>query len=350
MASANDEIADVLVRHAVGLEGLSQAYVARIIAALRRADARIVERLASGYEPESTAKQQRALLGQIRAILDAVYTDELGRLRIDLDDLAEYEAEFLKDTIDRVVPSLGFQLPGSDALKAAVYSRPFQGRLLKDWFEDLPADAFERLRREITQGYIEGRTNAQIIAAIRGTKAQGYQDGIAGVNARAAEVTVKTAIAHVSNAARDYTYRRNPRTLRGVQWVSVLDKRTTLICASRDGKVYPVDKGPRPPAHPRCRSTTTPVLKSKGQLPQERLSEVDRAKMTGEPPTDLTYGAWLRRQPASVQEDILGVQKAILFRKGELPIDRFTNAAGKVLTLDELKRKNREAWEQAGLD
>ena len=350
MATANDEIQDALIRHAVGLERLGDASARRIIASLRRADARIVERLASGYEPDSTRAQQRDLLDQIRAILDAVYTDEMGRLRIDLEDLATYEAEFLQDTVNRVVPNLGFSLPGADTLHAAVYSRPFQGKLLKDLFKDMPADAYERLRREITQGFIEGRSNEDMIRAIRGTRAQGYKDGINGVNQRAAEVTVKTAVAHVSNAARDRAYQTNARFLRGIQWVSVLDTRTTLICASRDGKIYKVDKGPRPPAHPRCRSTTTPVLKSQGDLPQERLSEVERAKLTGQPPEDLTYGAWLRRQPVSVQDDVLGQKKAILFRKGELPIDRFTRADGREYTLDELKRRNAAAWDASGLN
>lgn len=350
MASANDEIQDALVRHATGLERLSDASVARVIAALRRADARIVERLASGYEPDSTRKQQKALLEQILAILDAVYKDETGRLRVDMDELAQYEAEFLADTVGKVAPSLGFSLPSAEALSAAVYSRPFQGKLLKGWFDDLPTNAFERLRREITQGYIEGRTNAEIIRAIRGTRANGYKDGINGVNRRAAEVTVKTAIAHVSNAARDRTYQSNSRLLRGVQWVSVLDKRTTLVCASRDGKIYKVDKGPRPPAHPRCRSTTTPVLKSRKDLPQERMSELERAKLDGQPPEDMTYGAWLRRQSEAVQNEVLGESRAVLFRKGELPIDKFVSAGGREYTLDDLKRLNGEAWEKAGLD
>lgn len=348
--AANSQIADELVRHAIGLERLGNASVRRVIAALRRADDRIIARLASDDLTASGRRQQEAILRDIRGILDNVYEDQWGQLRIDLEDLAEYEAEYLQGVVDKIVPSLGFSLPSAESLHAAVYSRPFQGRVLKDWFSELPRQAFQRMERAIRQGYVEGLTNAEIIREVRGTKANGYKDGVSGVNARAAEVTVKTAIAHVSNAARDRTYQSNARYMRGVQWVSVLDKRTTLVCASRDGKVYPVDSGPRPPAHPRCRSTTVPVLKSQGQLPQEKLSEVDRAKLRGEEPEDLTYGAWLRRQPVSVQNDILGVKKATLFRKGELPIDRFVDKSGAEYTLDELKRREAEAWETADLD
>ena len=348
--SANSEIADDLVRHAVGLERLTNAEVRKILAALRRADERITQRLAFGYEPESSRKQQRALLAQIRAILDAVYVDAMGDLQIDLEDLAEYEAEFLKNTVDRVIPGLGFSLPSVDQLHAAVYSRPFQGQVLRGWLDGLSESAFRRIDRAIRQGYVEGRTNAEILREIRGMRANGYKDGVLGINRREAEIIIRTAIAHVANAARNRTYQANSRVLRGVQWVSVLDKRTTLLCAGRDGNIYKVDKGPRPPAHPRCRSTTTPILKSAPQLPQERLSEVARAKLTGQPPEDLTYGAWLRRQPVSVQNEVLGETKAILFRKGELSIDRFTDKSGREYTLDELKRRDAEAWEKANLD
>lgn len=348
--SANQQIADDIVRHAIGLERLSNATVRRVIATLRRSHDRITERLISGYEPESSRRQQEALLREIKGILDSVYEDEYGRLRIDFDDLAEYEAEFLKRVVDNTVPSLGFSLPSAESLHAAVYSRPFQGRIMRDWFKELPAASFQRLERAIRQGYVEGRTNAQIVQEIRGTRANGYKDGIHGINARAAEVTVRTAVAHVSNAAKSRTYQTNAKYLRGVQWVAVLDKRTTLVCASRDGKVYPVDKGPRPPAHPRCRSTTAPVLKSQKALPQERLSELDRSKLDGQDPTEMTYGDWLRRQSVATQDEVLGKAKATLFRKGELPIDHFTDKSGAEYTLDELKRREAEAWEKAGLD
>lgn len=349
MPSANDQIADALIRHAIGLQRLSTASVRRVLATLRRADARIVERLARGDLAESTRRQQQAILRDIRGILDGVYTDAFGALRIDLDALAEYEAEYLGRVVDGVLPSLGFELPSAEQLHAAVYSRPFQGRILRDWFEDLPRDAFRRLEQEIRQGIVEGRTNAQIIRSVTGTRAHGYRDGIGGINRRAAEVTVRTAVAHVTNAARDRTYKQNRRLMRGVQWVAVLDGRTSAVCRGRDGKVYPVDSGPRPPAHPNCRSTTVPVLAKASEMVQERLTEREIAALDGLPPNELTYGPWLRRQPAAVQDDILGQSRGRLFRRGELPIDRFIDRTGREYTLDELRRREAEAWEAAGL-
>ncbi len=42
-------------------------------------------------------------------------------------------------------------------------------------------------------------------------------------------------------------------------WLSVIDSATTVVCQSRNRKVYRIGFGPRPPAHIGCRSTTAPV-------------------------------------------------------------------------------------------
>lgn len=100
-----------------------------------------------------------------------------------------------------------------------------------------------------------------------------------------------------------------------------------------------------------CRSTTTPVTKSFRDLGID-LDEVPigtRASMDGQVPADMTYGQWLARQSAAVQDDILGATKGRLFRDGGLAVDRFVDRAGREYTLDELKRRERGAFRKAGL-
>jgi len=74
-----------------------------------------------------------------------------------------------------------------------------------------------------------------------------------------------------------------------------------------------------------------------------------RASINGQVAGDQTYNEFLRKQDASFQDDVLGVTKARLFRKGELPVDRFVDNKGREYTLDELKRRESEAWKKAGL-
>jgi hypothetical protein len=117
--------------------------------------------------------------------------------------------------------------------------------------------------------------------------------------------------------------------VKGVEWVSTLDNRTTPICISRDGKIYPVGKGPRPPAHINCRSVTAPVL--------EAIEGVT-------PFTRQTYREWLAKQSAATQDEILGRARGALLRSGGLSVDKFVDKAGKVLTLEQLKEKNAKAF------
>jgi len=63
-----------------------------------------------------------------------------------------------------------------------------------------------------------------------------------------------------------------------------------------------------------------------------------RASMNGQASATLSYPQWLKRQPADVQNEALGVERAKLFRRGEVQISAFTNRQGRIFTLDELRQ------------
>lgn len=345
----NDDLADALTRHQVYLQRLSGGIVRKIIALLNRSDARIVERLLAQDVSQLSRARQERLLSDIRRIVETAHSDATGALQIELEGLAEYEGEYQLDLFRRVVPvRLETVTPSAEQIIAAVNSRPFQGKLLREVYAELPQAAFRRVRDAIRAGFVEGRTTDQIVRDIRGTRAQGYKDGVIEQSRRAAEAVVRTATNHTANTAREYVYERNSALIKGVRWNATLDGRTTLICASRDGKVYHPGKGPRPPAHFNCRSSTSPVLKSWRELgfDADEVPAGTRASMDGQVPSDLTYDDWLRRQPAAFQDEVLGARKAALFREG-VKVDRFVDRRGREFTLDELKRREREAWEAA---
>ena len=64
-----------------------------------------------------------------------------------------------------------------------------------------------------------------------------------------------------------------------------------------------------------------------------------RASMSGQVPARQTYGTWLRKQPASVQDDALGKTKGALYRKHKLDVNAFTDDKRRVLTLKELRKR-----------
>lgn len=343
---ANDDIADALIRHQIGLQRLSQSVLRRVVAELRKADARIIARLSREDQPGR--RRQEALIRDIRAVLAGVYTDAFGKLDIELEALAQYEAKHHAGLVRRAVTVQGadkvpFTLPSADGLRAAVYSQPMQGKFLREWYSELSTATQRAVRNTIREGYLEGRSTARIVRDLRGTRAQGYRDGVLSVGRRQAETVVRTAINHTGNRARQHFYDRNADKFKGLEWAAVLDSRTSAICRARDGKIYPVDSGPRPPAHPNCRSVMLPIVKSAREL------GVSNPKLDGQRPQEATYGAWLKRQNVATQNEVLGVSKAKLFRKGELEIDRFVDRSGNELTLGQLKEREADAWQKAGL-
>jgi SPP1 gp7 family putative phage head morphogenesis protein len=290
------------------------------------------------------------MLEAIRRINAEAYGVVGKELTKELRELAEYEVEWQGELFRHTLP-IDFDVirPDRHQLKAAVEARPFQGALLKEWIEGLETARYHRLRDAIRIGYVEGQSVDQLVRRVRGTKAQGYKDGVLDISRRSAEAMVRTAVNATATHARDALYAENTDLIKSVRWVSTLDNRTTPVCRGRDGKVYPVGKGPRPPAHINCRSTTVPVTKSFRELGID-LDEVPpgtRASMDGQVPAGKSYSDWLRGKSEDFQADILGKKKAKLFRDGKINLDRFVDEKGREYTLEELRRREREAWNKA---
>jgi hypothetical protein len=95
---------------------------------------------------------------------------------------------------------------------------------------------------------------------------------------------------------------------------------------------------------------------SRDKLPRGHKGAYDefarkrKRELTGRVPAATSYDRWLRDQPASFQDDVLGKTKAQLFRKGELTLDRFVHRTGDELTLKELAQREADAFRRAGLN
>jgi hypothetical protein len=134
------------------------------------------------------------------------------------------------------------------------------------------------------------------------------------------------------------------------EWVSTLDRRTTTTCKSLDNRKFDVGKGPTPPIHVNCRSTTIAVLDPKFDfLIQGRTRSAEFGPVSG----DASYYDWLKRQPEGFQVQALGPTRAKLFREGGLSADDFSKLQldrnFQPLTLDEMRALEPEAFKAAGL-
>jgi SPP1 gp7 family putative phage head morphogenesis protein len=355
--SLNDKLLDWAVSHQLDLQHYGNGVVQRMLALLNRVDPDLMVQLQEALEriPADSFSVQRldSLLASVRELNGKAYEQFTAGLGAELKSLTDYEAGYQYQLFDDLLPArISIASVAVDQVHAAAMARPFQGRLLKEWAGSLESGRMQRIRDAVRIGFVENQTVAQIVQRIRGSRALGYADGLLQIDRRHAEAVVRTAIQHTANYARDSFYSSNAELIKGLRWVATLDSRTSPICRARDGKVYSLKNGPRPPAHWNCRSTMVPVIKSWRELgfDIDETPPGTRASMDGQVPGDLTYDAWLRKQPASVQVDILGNTKARLFRDGGLRIDRFVDRFGHEYTIDQLKARNKAAFVRAGLE
>ncbi|WP_033471355.1 phage minor head protein [Bordetella bronchiseptica] len=368
MASLQTELYDATVRHSIDLVRYSNGVVRRIIALLNRVDIDLAEQVARAMErlPASafTVARLDAVLKDVRNLNAEAYRQVRGELEKDLRDLAGYEVGYQSQLFE----SLGIEFTTRGVTAGQVYAgamaQPFQGRLLREWMAGLESGRASRIRDAVRMGYVEGQTIQQVVQRVRGTRAKGYADGLLEIDRRNAEAVVRTAISHTAGLARDRWYEANDDIIGALVWVSTLDSRTSQMCRLRDGLRYTTDHKPighRVPwgagpgkLHWCCRSGSVPILKGMedGPLIGTRAAKDyrDSARGKGEQVrATTTYAEWLRRQPAAIQDDILGPTRGALFRKGGGELESFYNDRGVYLTLAELRRKDAAAFAQAGV-
>lgn len=345
MPTVNERIYNGIVRHQIGLMRYSTATVREIIILLNRSQVAVIDAIRR-YDVESgSAVRLQALLGALREIDAEAGRVMAGALDEDLADLADMEALWIERLMNGALPAaipiaMNIASPTAEQLYAAVHSRPFEGNILREYYERMPDTLLRPVKEALTQGYAIGRTTDQLIRDIRGSRANNYTDGLLQQSRRSVEKLVRTAVNHTATTAREEVYKNNEDLVSGIRWVSTLDMRTSEICMSLDGQLFDPGEGPRPPAHWNCRSTTTPIVKSWKEL-GFNVADLDpgtRASMDGQVPATETYQTWLEKQPKDVQDEALGPEKAQMFRDG-MKLDRFV-ADGRTLTLEQLRELN----------
>lgn len=367
--TVNERLFDAGVNHAVDLQAYSVGVVRRLLAILNRVDASLFAQLQvilEGEGPETfSAQRLDVLLQSVRSLNAEAYRQFEAAARAEMLGLSSAEATYQSRVMQAALPpQISVASITQEQVYAAAMSRPMQGRLLSEWAASLEADRAARIRDTLRMGYLEGKTTAQLVREIRGTRAKGYSDGIIEIDRRHAEAVVRTAVSHTASTAREQFEKANKDIIKAVVWRATLDGRTSAPCRLRDSKEYTPDShkpighsipwGSGPGRlHWNCRSTATFVTKSWKELGGADMPEFtpsQRASMDGAVPADLSYGDWIKRQSAARQDEILGPVRGKLLRDGGLTLEKFSTDRGRWLSLSELAQRNEAAFKRAGLD
>jgi len=398
-----------LYRNAVDLNRFSNSVAKRIAVTYNDLILETVDRLRGIDELSAPAKaaRLRVILAQLKESLEGWAGTSTALAVEELQGLAVLQSEFVEQQLRKALPlELRDQIRSiqispqfaqsvatvdptainvvslSDDLQAAVTGAPatFQltatqgtaitlpnGKVLNKSFRGLAESQADLFAKTVRNGLLTGESTDKIARRLKGrlqfgdfgplsvrqlAQAGGELTAVANHQVLA---LVRTSINQVSNETSQQVYKANQDVTKRYRYVATLDSRTSPICRSLDGRTFEYGKGPTPPQHFNCRSTTVPIIDYSGlgisRPPQTELRRPNtafgpsRARRGDTVPSNQTYGEWLNKQPKEVKADVLGASKVPYFNRltkkfgPTVAMRKFVSRDGSELTLEQLRRR-----------
>jgi SPP1 gp7 family putative phage head morphogenesis protein len=326
---------------------------------------RVIDDLAAPVK----AARLRSILAQLKQSLDGWAGDATELTATELQGIAQLQSQFVTDELRKAMPEgiirssvntveISPQFAQSvvttdptqlnvvtlsDDLFAAVNGAPQtfsltaaqgatitlpNGQVVSKAFRGIATSQAEQFSQVVRNGLLTGETTPSIAKRLIGSLQFGEEaktvGQIAAAGGQATQVAdnqiltlIRTSINQIANIASQQVYEANQDITQRYRYVATLDTRTSAICRALDGKEFDYGKGPVPPQHFNCRSTTVPVINYKelGFDPPPSVTKSKRASMDGPVPASETYGEWLAKQPRATQADALGEGKVAYFNR-----------------------------------
>ena len=387
-----------LYRNAIDLNRFSNGVAKRIAVAYNDLVLDAVDQLRGIDELAAPAKaaRLRAILAQLKQSLEGWAESSTALAVEELQGLTVLQSEFVEDQLRKALPvELRDQIRSvqispqfaqsvatvdptainvvslSDDLQAAVTGAPatFQltatqgtavtlpnGKVLAKSFRGLAESQADLFAKTVRNGLLTGESTDKIARRLKGrlrfgdfgplsvrqlAQAGGELTSVANYQVIA---LVRTSLNQVANEASQQVYRANQDVTKRYRYVATLDGKTSPICRALDGQEFEYGKGPKPPQHFNCRSTTVPVIDYEG-LGLTPPPPSKRRSRDGLVPANQTYGQWLSNQSKATKADVLGAEKVPYFNRLARkygPTDairKFVSQDGSELTLEQLKRR-----------
>lgn len=340
-------VEDTLTRRQVFIQRFAGGQAKEAARILERVYKRAIAKIAENPDSLRGMRLQR-LTADIRRLLDDQFDMLNDSIASGVLDFADNEAEFTARALGSE-SSVLLNTANLEAVRQAVTSSGMDtpigtGKLtLNQALDQFAKNKKKEILTAINDGVLMGETTPEITKRVQALASKRPK--------RQVDALVRTAINHAGAMAKKATIQENNALFESEEWVATLDSRTTLICAGRDGNIYPVGEGPQPPAHWNCRSLRVPVLKPEFTSGSQSVKRKTETKtVTGA----TKFDGWLRRQDASFQDEYFsqfanGKEKAALFRRGGLEIQQFRSEDGANYTLDDLRRLEPLAFSKANI-
>ena len=387
-----------LYKNAIDLNRYSNSVARRVINSYNDIIIDAVNQLRTIDELAAPVKaaRLRSILAQLKESLDGWAGDATELTATELQGIAELQSQFVTDELRKALPAgvtrsavntveISPQFAQSvvttdptqinvvalsDDLFAAVNGAPQtfsltaaqgatitlpNGEVVSKAFRGIATSQSERFSQVVRNGLLTGETTPDIAKRLIGSLQFGEEaktvGQLAAAGGQATQVAdnqiltlIRTSINQVANTASQQVYEANQDITQKYRYVATLDTRTSAICRALDGREFEYGKGPMPPQHFNCRSTTVPVINYK-ELGFSPPPPARRASMDGQVPANESYGEWLAKQPRATQADALGPGKVAYFNRlankygAQDAMAKLVRDDGSELTLAQLRQR-----------
>lgn len=345
-----------------------------------------------------TRKRLRAILAQSKASMDRWNKDATKQMIKEMEGLAKIQTGFIEGELQKAVKSGGIPINSvavnqryatsfvkTDPTKINIFtSKQFteddfikfgsgkfeltarqgammtlpNGETVEKAFRGIATRNQALLARTIRAGVFSGESVNSIAKKLVGEL--NFEDtakaaGQTKLATHQIKTIVRTSVNQVQNQASQAVYAANKKVAPRYEYVATLDSKTSNVCKRLDGRKFQYNRGPTPPQHFNCRSTTVPVVDYEGLSKRqgfEDLTEppvgkvVSRPSATGRVPQGTQYGDWLLQQDKKLQVKTLGTAKKVDFFKklakkegsGHAAIRKMIRNDGTELPLDKLEK------------
>lgn len=277
--SVGDDIHNSAIRRDIKLIRAESSSKKTLHEQLELANKKIIQAL-TAIDPASWSRYQTRLEkakdvnNEIKLILQESNEEIYASLIDDLRNLAVYGVLV---TIKDYNKALGSDIIKSNLsknqIKALATNVLVNGKTVQQLTKKLTSDMQDKFASSIRHSVFQGEDIHKMISNIRGTKENGYKDGLFESTKRSATALVRTSFNSVMTEAKIMTIQDNMDVLEYVQHVSTLDSRTSDICKARDGLIWSLpDYEPvghnipfqQTPLHINCYHKDTEVMTDKG--------------------------------------------------------------------------------------
>lgn len=328
-----------------------------------------IARLDPGGDAARALRESRIadIMDGVESLSDEAFARVLTRVRGRLEALGVQQGQWAADLLtasvgEDVVRATGLTISreatSPQFIRTIIEENPFGDpakgggeKLLAEWADTQKRATVRRVRQQLQLGMANGETLGDIVRRTRGTQRGGrFVGGVLEATTRETEAIVRTAINHVSSASHMRTYEANEDIVTGIESVGVIDSRTTILCASLDGVVWPIGSPDivETPRHFQCRTVLMPRIgweelgiesPESGQRPAKTYdAESGQLQETGaeQVSASTSYEQWFKRQPAAVQDQIIGPTRARLFRSDKVSFKDMITRDGRRIAVKDL--------------